>query len=99
MKSNNIDSNAIADRLVANDTNPDYPLLVEAAVEIRRLVMTKTYMKEWRDEWAKRHNAERKLADRFSDFAEHSVRCSFSSTKTCSCGLTDLVEQWERMRS
>lgn len=99
MKSKPIDSNAIADRLVASSDNPDYALLVEAAVEIRRLVMTKGYMKDWRDEWAKRHNSERTLADRFSEFVQHSARCTFSSNKTCSCGLTDLVEQWERMRS
>lgn len=99
MTSKNIDSHDLADRLIDSRNNPEYTLLVEAAVEIRRLVATKTYMKEWRDEWAKRHNAERRLADRLSEFANHSPRCTFTEHKVCSCGLSDLIEQWERLRS
>ena len=82
---------------LVDSEDPNASLIMEAVVEIDRLLGVKKYMRDWRDEWAKRHNTERHLADAFSEYATHSSSCPGNGS--CTCGLTDLVEQWERLRS
>lgn len=85
----------LVQRLATGSTD-DASLLMDALAEILRLREGKSYMRKWRDEWARRESKERALADSLSEYVQHSIKCDHSP---CSCGLFDVIRAWEARRS